>query len=142
MSTHGPITARLGASGFTTTIQAGTHELVADEPASLGGDDMGPTPYDLLLAGLAACKTITLRMYAQRKGWSLDEVVVTATHGRVHAEDCADCESTTGMVDRIDVKLEMSGDLTDEQRERLAQISERCPVHQTLRTETVIKTEH
>ncbi len=140
MSTNAQVTARLGESGFTTTVESASHSFIADEPASLGGDDLGPTPYELFLGALASCKTITLRMYAQRKGWDLKRVTVTASHGRVHADDCADCESTTGMVDRIDVSLEIEGDLTDEQRDRLKQIADRCPVHQTLLSETVIKT--
>jgi putative redox protein len=137
---HGPVTATLDGAGLTTTVTASTHSLIADEPASLGGDDRGPTPYDLLLASLGACKAITLRMYAQRKGWPLDAVDVTLTHGRIHAEDCADCESTSGLVDRIDVSLRLRGDLTPEQRQRLAQIADRCPVHQILTTETVVRT--
>jgi uncharacterized OsmC-like protein len=138
--THGPVSARLQPTGLTTTVQAHRHEMLVDEPADLGGDDRGPTPYDLLLASLAACKTITLRMYAQRKGWPLDDVQVTLTHGRIHAEDCAECESTTGLVDRIDVSLRIVGDLTEEQRSRLVEIADRCPVHQTLVTETVVHT--
>ena len=142
MSTHAHVAARLGAHGMTTTITAGDHQFIADEPTSLGGDDKGPTPYELFLGSLAACKTITLRMYAQHKGWPLEEVIVTASHGRIHANDCADCDAKSGMVDRIDVTLQIKGDLTDEQRERLHQIADRCPVHQTLITETVIKTAH
>ena len=135
----GTITARLGAQGFTTRITADGHEMIADEPSSLGGEDLGATPYHFLLGALAGCTTITLRMYAKRKGWPLEEVVVTATHERVHADDCADCESTTGMVDRIDMKLELKGDLSNEQRSRLEAIAKRCPVHQTLTSETVIR---
>ena len=139
MSTQPHVTARLGAQGLSTSISANGHEFAADEPTTLGGNNTGPTPYELFLGALVSCKTITLRMYANHKKWPLEEVVVTASHDRVHANDCADCESSSGMVDRIDVTLELKGDLTDEQRARLLEIADRCPIHRTLTSETVIK---
>ena len=139
--THGPVYAHLGPEGYTTTLSALGHELISDEPASLGGEDKGPTPYDMLLASLGGCIAITLRMYAGRKGWNLETVDVALKHGRIHAEDCAECENKTGMVDRIDVDLKMTGDLTDEQRARLTEIAHRCPVHRTLTSQTVVHVE-
>lgn len=111
-------------------IRAGRHTLIADEPAEIG-DDTGPTPYDLLLAALGACTAMTLRMYAERKGWPLERVSVQLTHDRIHAVDAENCE-TRCMIDRIDTVLDLDGPLTDEQRDRLAEIAERCPVHRTL----------
>ena len=112
-------------------ILTGSHTLVADEPRPVG-DDMGPTPYDLLLGSLGACTAMTVRMYAARKEWPLDRVSVRLTHGRVHAADARDCEAGHCMIDRIDLLLELGGPLTDEQRRRLLQIAQRCPVHRTL----------
>jgi uncharacterized OsmC-like protein len=134
------ITVRIGEKGYRSSIRMGQHELVADEPKEMGGGDEGPGPYDLLLASLGACKAITLRMYADRKGWFLGGVNVTLAHDRIHAKDCEDCESGSGKVDEITVELELLGDLTDEQRERLLEIADKCPVHRTLTSETKIRT--
>ena len=126
------ITAEL-ISGFQVDINNGTHTWRADEPASLGGDDTGPNPYDLLLGALAACTSITLSMYANRKGIVLDSLSVSYTHERVHADDCEQCdEEHTGMVDRIKSQIFLDGDFDDETRARLEQIAQRCPVHKTL----------
>ena len=128
------------ASETAITVQPGLafdfqkNRLVADEPRPIG-DDAGPTPYDLVLAGLGACTSMTVRMYADRKGWPLEQVRVTLRHSRIHAEDCAACETTKGWIDHIDVDVELVGDLDDTQRQRLMQIAERCPVHQTLTSE-------
>ena len=119
------------AGGYTQQIAAGHHRLVADEPRP-SGDDIGPTPYDLLLAGLGACTSMTVRMYADRKRWPLERIRVTLRHSRIHAKDCADCEATIGWVDHIDRDVELTGNLDDTQRQRLLHIAERCPVHQTL----------
>jgi putative redox protein len=117
----------------------GRHALVSDEPSAAGGDDLGPNPYELLLASLGACTSITLQMYAERKQWPLYEVGVALTHDKVHAADCAECtdeeRAAAGPEGRIDViRLELSfrGDLTAEQTQRLLEIAERCPVHRTL----------
>jgi len=124
---------------YAQVIVAGPHLLRADEPPDTG-DDTGPSPYDLLLAGLGACTSMTVRMYADRKQIPLERASVRLRHDRIHAEDCADCETTAGMVDRIERVLEVEGDLTDEQRERLLSIAERCPVHRTLTGEVRIET--
>ncbi len=126
--------AESGAGTFTQRITAGHHELVSDEPRPIG-DDAGPTPYDLLLAALGSCTSMTVRMYAKRRDWPLEQVRVTLRHSRIHAEDCADCETTIGLVSHIDLEIELIGDLDDEQRQRLLLIAGRCPVHQTLTSE-------
>lgn len=128
------IVTESGTGTYTQQITLGNHQLVADEPRPVG-DDAGPTPYDLLLAGLGACTSMTVRMYANRKGWPLERVRVSLRHSRIHAEDCADCETTKGLIDHIDRDIELTGDLDDEQRQRLLNIAERCPVHQTLTSE-------
>ncbi|OLT05868.1 osmotically inducible protein C [Pseudonocardia sp. CNS-004] len=120
-------------------ITVGPHHLVADEPVPVG-DDTGPTPYDLLLAALGACTAMTLRLYAQRKHWPLDDVTVSLRHSRIHAEDCANCETQAGMLDRIERVIQLDGDLDDDQRKRLLEIADRCPVHRTLQSEIVIDT--
>jgi putative redox protein len=128
-----------GPGTYTQQITLGHHRLVSDEPLPIG-DDAGPTPYDLVLAGLGACTSMTLRMYANRKGWPLDEVRVTLRHSRIHAQHCAHCETTKGLVDHIDRDIELVGALDDSQRQRLRQIADRCPVHQTLTSEVEIAT--
>ena len=133
------IVTETSAGGYTQQITAGHHRLVADEPQPIG-DDIGPTPYDLLLAGLGACTSMTVRMYANRKRWPLERIRVTLRHSRIHAEDCTDCETTKGWIEHIDRDIELTGDLDDTQRERLLHIAERCPVHQTLTSEVRIAT--
>ena len=129
-------------SRFTQKITAAGHELIADEPAAVGGDGKGPSPYDYLLAGLGACTTMTLRMYANHKQWPLEHVRVTLRHEKIHAKDCADCETENGRVDIIERDLEIVGpELSAEQRARLLEIADRCPVHRTLTSETKIRTE-
>jgi putative redox protein len=132
------VVTRTGGS-YRTDVLAGRHSLVADEPESVGGSDAGPTPYDLLLAGLGTCTGMTLRMYADRKDWPLEETVVRLTHGKIHAEDCEDCESIEGKVDRIEREIDVRGDLTDEQRQRLLEIANKCPVHRTLHNEILVE---
>ena len=139
-STEGTvIVTETGSGTYTQQIAAGHHELVSNEPRPIG-DDAGPTPYDLLLAGLGACTSMTVRMYADRKGWPLERVRVTLRHSRIHAKDCADCETSTGWIGHIDRGVELSGELDDSQRQRLLHIAERCPVHQTLTSEVRIAT--
>ena len=133
------IVAETGSGTYTQQITAGHHLLASDEPRPIG-DDVGPTPYDLVLAGLGACTSMTVRMYANRKGWPLERVRVTLRHSRIHAQDCADCETTKGWIDHIDRDIELAGDLDDGQRQRLVDIAERCPVHQTLTSEVRIAT--
>jgi putative redox protein len=139
-SSEGTATVTEAGSGtYTQDITIGHHHLAADEPRPVG-DDAGPSPYDLLLAALGACTSMTVRMYANRHGWPLDRVRVTLRHSRIHAEDCADCETRVGWIDHIDRDLELTGDLDDSQRQRLLHIAGRCPIHQTLTSEVDIAT--
>ncbi|WP_278312499.1 bifunctional alpha/beta hydrolase/OsmC family protein [Lolliginicoccus levis] len=124
---------------YAQHIAAGKHRLRADEPAPIG-DDTGPNPYDLLLASLGACTSMTIRMYANRKNWPLDGVHVSLRHARVHARDCADSEKTSGYVAHIERDIRITGDLDDEQRARLMEIADRCPVHRTLHSEIHVTT--
>jgi uncharacterized OsmC-like protein len=128
------------AKGFTQEIVAGPHHLTADEPKGVGGNDEGPTPYDLLLAALGSCTSITVTMYAQRKNWPLQDVTVRLRHSRIHATDCAECETKKGKIDRIELDIEFIGPLSGEQRSKLLEIAKKCPVHRTLTSETNIKT--
>jgi putative redox protein len=128
-----------GTGKFTQTVTIGHHRLIADEPTSLGGDDLGPGPYDYVLAGLGACTSMTVRMYAERKGWPLTGIAVHLNHKKIHAEDCADCETKSGKLDDIDRTLDFEGDLDEAQRERLLEIADRCPVHRTLTHEVKIR---
>ncbi len=116
------------------------HVLTADEPEDLGGMDSGPTPYDLLLAALGACTSMTLRMYADRKKWPLERVRVDLTHKRIHAEDCAECDTKTGMIEVLSRDIRLSGDLDEAQREKLLEIADKCPVHRTITHEMHIPT--
>jgi len=129
-----------GTFGLRQTISIGPHQLLADEPKQSGGGDAGPNPYELLLAALGACTNMTLRMYADRKGWPLEQVRVVLTHSRSYAEDCAECDKTTTMIDRIDREVTLTGELSEEQRQRLLQIANRCPVHMTLTSKIEIHT--
>lgn len=118
--------------GYAQTIRARGHTLSADEPVAVGGTDTGPDPYELLLASLGACTSMTVRMYARQKGWPVAGVSVRLRHQKVHAEDCANCEAPTAYVDLIEKEVEITGDLSAEQRARLLEIADRCPVHRTL----------
>lgn len=120
-------------------ITAGGHELIADEPLAAGGSDMGPDPYSLLLAALGACTAMTLQIYARRKKWPLEAVEVRLSHSRIHAEDCLDCAAAEGMLDLIERRIALAGELTDEQRSRLLEIAAHCPVHRTLTSEIKIR---
>ncbi len=134
------VVIRGDAKGFTQEIVVGLHRLVADEPKDMGGDDEGPTAYDLLLAALGSCTSITVTMYAQRKSWPLRDVTVRLRHSRIHAEDCAECETKEGKIDRIELDIEFAGPLSSEQRSKLLEIAKKCPVHRTLTSETSIRT--
>ncbi|MDX1623878.1 MAG: alpha/beta fold hydrolase [Gemmatimonadota bacterium] len=136
---RGEVVVKGDRTRYTTRIGTRAHALVADEPEDVGGEDRGPTPYELLLASLGACKAITVRMYADRKEWPLDETVVRLQHSRIHAEDCEECETKEGKVDRIATVLEFRGPLSGAQRERLLEIADKCPVHRTLTSETSLR---
>ena len=125
---------------FQQSVTVGAHRFVADEPLDVGGLDSGPSPYDLLLAGLGACTAMTLRMYADRKGLPVEHVSVVLQHSKVHAEDCATCETRQGQIDRIERVVSITGDLTGEQQARLLEIADKCPVHRTLTSEIDIRT--
>ncbi len=125
---------------FAQDVRLGRHMLRADEPVSYGGQDTGPSPYDLLTAALGSCTSMTLRMYAQRKGWPLTGVQTRLRHAKVHAKDCATCETQGGKVDRLERELRLEGPLSDEQRQRLLEIADRCPVHRTLEAEVEVLT--
>jgi uncharacterized OsmC-like protein len=129
-----------GATGFAQEITAGSYHLVSDEPVEAGGADSGPSPYDLLLAALGSCTSMTVAMYARRKAWPLESATVWLRHSRIHAQDCADCETKEGMLDRIELDLQLDGALTAEQRAKLLEISKKCPVHRTLISEIDIRT--
>ena len=125
---------------FQQTITAGKHRLMADEPVSVGGLDSGPSPYDLVLAGLGACTSMTMRLYAERKALPLDRISVTLNHQKVHAADCETCETKEGMIDRIDRVITLDGMLNAEQRAKLLEIADKCPVHRTLESEIEVRT--
>ncbi|MGE3991179.1 bifunctional alpha/beta hydrolase/OsmC family protein [Pseudorhodoplanes sp.] len=138
--TEAVIVTETGIGKFQQTISAGHHVLTADEPIAQGGEDSGPNPYDLLLAGLGACTSMTLRHYADRIGLPLERVSVALKHSRIHAADCEACETKEGKVDRIDRVLTLKGNLDSEQRKRLLEIADKCPVHRTLTSEIDIRT--
>ncbi len=117
---------------YQQEIISGDHFVFADEPLNVGGDDTGPNPYELLLGALGACTSITLQMYARRKSWPLEAVEVELTHRRDYAKDCEECAEQEARIDVVDVKIALRGDLDDEQRRRLHEIAQRCPVNQTL----------
>jgi putative redox protein len=125
---------------YAQNITIGPHVLQADEPSESGGNDAGPNPYELLLAALGACACMTVRMYAERKQWPLEGVQVSLSHAKVHAEDCAECETNRGMVDRIELEISFTGDLSEDQRSRLLEIANKCPVHRTLVSQARIDT--
>ncbi len=126
--------------GLHQEVFIGSHRLAADEPEDSGGYDRGPDPYDLLLASLGACTSITITMYAQSEGLPLRGVTTRLQHSNVHADDCAECETEEGKIDWIELNIELDGPLDDEQRSKLLEIAKKCPVNRTLTTENLIKT--
>ncbi|MBV9454398.1 MAG: OsmC family protein [Rubrobacter sp.] len=125
--------------GFAQKILIGPHRLVADEPTEMGGTDEGPTPYDLLLAALGTCTSMTTALYARRKSWALEGVTTRLRHSRIHAIDCGECETKEGKIDRIELNVEFAGQLTNEQRSKLLEIARKCPIHRTLTSEVDIR---
>jgi putative redox protein len=128
------------ARGFAQEIQCGAHQLTADEPVSFGGTDRGLSPYDLLLAALGSCTSMTIGYYARTRKWPLEKIVITLRHTKIHASDCAECETKEGKIDRIEREIQLSGALSDEQRKKLMEMADRCPVHRTLTSEINIRT--
>ena len=133
------IVVRGDARSFKQEIAADRHRLVADEPVSAGGGDAGPDPYDYLLTSLGVCTSMTVGFYARRNKFPLENIMVSLWHSRIHAKDCEECETREGMVDRIDVEVELSGSLTAEQHAKLMDIAQKCPVHRTLTSEINIR---
>ncbi len=125
---------------FAETVRVGTHVLSADEPVASGGTNTGPGPYDYVLAGLGACTAMTLRMYARQKNWPLQNVRVWLKHDKIHAQDCVECETREGKIDRIDREIVLEGKLDEAQRQKLLEIADKCPVHRTLTSEIRIVT--
>jgi putative redox protein len=137
----GMVVVRDGGPGvFDTRVTAGRHEFAADEPVASGGSDAGPSPYDLLLAALGSCTVMTLRLYAQRRGYPLGAVSVELTHDRVHADDCASCDTDEVHIERIGRVVTLDGDLDQRQRADLMRVADRCPVHRTLSSRIAIET--
>ena len=134
------VTVHGSAAGFAQEITIGPHRLVADEPLAVGGSDRGPGPHDLLIAALGACTSMTISLYARRKQWPLEAVTVKLRHSKIHAVDCEKCETKDGNLDRIERDVELHGALSEEQRDRLLDIANRCPVHKTLTSEIDIRT--
>jgi len=134
------VIVRGSATGFGQEIQIGSHRLTADEPVSFGGTETGPSPYDLLLAALGSCTSMTIGLYARRRNWPLQEVVVSLWHSKIHAADCAECETREGKIDRIEREIQLIGSLTSEQLSKLMEIADKCPVHRTLTSEINIRT--
>lgn len=136
----GTVIVRGDAAGLAQLITVGSHHLASDESTEVGGSDTGPNPYDLLLAALGSCTSMTITMYARRKGWPLEAVTVQLRHDKIYAADCAECETREGQLDRIDRTLELTGELSDDQRMRLLSIANKCPVYRTLMSEIHVET--
>ena len=128
------------ATGFAQKVELGPHNLTSDEPVSYGGTDTGPSPYDLILAALGSCTSMTIGLYARKRKWPLENIAVSLRHSKIHAKDCEECETKEGRIDRINVEIHLDGALTDEQRAKLIEIAGKCPVHQTLTSEINIQT--
>ncbi|HEX6549720.1 MAG TPA: bifunctional alpha/beta hydrolase/OsmC family protein [Gammaproteobacteria bacterium] len=137
---EGEVIVQMNREHYRADVFAGPHAMIADEPLAAGGTDAGPSPYGYLSSALGACTAITLRMYADRKQWPLESVNVRIRHQKIHADDCLTCETKTGRLDRFEREIELGGSLDAEQRQRLLEIADKCPVHQTLHTEVIVET--
>lgn len=126
-------------AGFPQEVESGRHRFVVDEPVDVGGTDTGATPYDLVLAALGSCTSMTIGVYARRKGIPLENISVSLWHSKIHAADCEECETRQGRIDRVELAIDLTGPLTDEQRARLLEIAKMCPVHRTLTTEINVR---
>jgi uncharacterized OsmC-like protein len=133
------VVVRGSARNFKQEVVAGKHSVVADEPASVGGSDAGPDPYDYLLTALGVCTSMTVGLYARRKQFPVGSITVSLWHSRIHAKDCEECETKEGMLDRIDVEVGITGSLSVEQHDKLMEIAGKCPVHRTLTSEINIR---
>jgi uncharacterized OsmC-like protein len=133
------VVVRGDARSFKQEVVTGKHQLIADEPVSAGGGDAGPDPYGYLLAALGVCTSMTVGLYARRKQIPLENITVSLWHSRIYAKDCEECETEEGMLDRIDLELELSGPLSKEQHAKLMEIAGKCPVHRTLTSEINIR---
>lgn len=138
---HGVVAAcETDAGLYALDIMAGRHQLSADEPVEVGGGDVGPSPYELLAAALASCTIMTLRMYAERKGWRIGVISVVVRHEKIHADDCANCETRHGRIDRFERVIEIAGKTEDAMRAKLLEIADKCPIHRTLFNEVKVTT--
>ncbi|SDX82167.1 bifunctional alpha/beta hydrolase/OsmC family protein [Flavobacterium degerlachei] len=138
LTTSKQVVVRIGNQDLTTDIIAAGHSLIADEPEEVGGNNFGPSPYDLLLSSLGACTAMTLRLYADRKEWDLEEVIVHLSHGKDYATDCKECDQPQAKIDHIEKNIELIGNLDETQKKRLLYIAEKCPVHKTLQQTVMI----
>jgi putative redox protein len=134
------VIVRGNAAGFAQAVEVGPHRLAADEPLAYGGTELGFTPYDLLLAALGTCTSMTIGLYARRRSWPLQDITVSLRHSKIYAIDCEECETKEGKIDRIERDIHLTGALSAEQRAKLMEIADRCPVHQTLDSEINIRT--
>ena len=133
------IVVRGSATDFQQEVTAGKHHFVADEPVNVGGSDAGPDPYDYLLTSLGVCTSMTVGFYARRNKWPLENIIVSLSHSRIHAKDCEECQTKEGMLDRIDIEVELTGALNAEQHTKLMEVAAKCPVHRTLTSEINIR---
>lgn len=139
-SEHEVVASLNSEDGFTTAMKVGNHYMVADEPTSVGGNDFGPSPYELLSAGLSACTAMTIQMYVRRKNWPLESIEVHTSYGKSHAADCEDCESDSAKIDTFHREVKVTGNLDEKQLARILEIADKCPVHRTLHSETQVIT--
>lgn len=140
-STASPdVIVRGNATGFAQEVEVGPHRLAADEPLGYGGTERGVSPYDLLLAALGTCTSMTIGLYARRRHWPLEDITVSLRHSKIYAVDCEECETKEGRIDRIERDIHLTGALSTEQRAKLLEIADKCPVHQTLDSEINIRT--